>query len=76
MAKWLNGALDDPTKYRRSEQPSKLTVFHEALKQALKADSRRPKHERRTAKALYREIKASGYVGGDTRVTDFTLAWR
>ena len=35
-----------------------------------------PKHERRTAKALYAEIKAAGYDGGYTRVTDFIRAWR
>ena len=76
VAKWLHGEVDGPPKYRRGEQPNKLTVFHEALKQALKADARRPKHERRTAKALYAEIKATGYGGGYTRVTDFIRAWR
>ena len=42
VAKRLHGAVDGPPKYRRGEQPNKLTVFHEALKQALKADARRP----------------------------------
>ena len=37
--------------------------------------SRRPKHERRTAKALYAEIQAAGYDGGYTRVTDYIRAW-
>ena len=46
------------------------------LKQVLKADARRPKHERRTAKALYAEIKATGYGRGYTRVTGFIRAWR
>jgi len=46
------GQVGGPPKYRRDEQPNKPTVFHEALKQALKADARRPKHQRRTAKAL------------------------
>ena len=76
VAKWLHGEVDGPPKYRRSEQPNKLTVFHDALKQALKADARRPKHERRTAKALYAEIRCAGYDGGYTRVTDFIRAWR
>jgi transcriptional regulator with XRE-family HTH domain len=61
VAKWLHGEVDGPPKYRRGGQPNKLTAFHEALKQALKADVRRPRQERRTAKALYAEIKASGY---------------
>ena len=76
VAKWLHGEVDGPPKYGRGEQPNKLTVFHEALKQALKADARRPKHERRTAKALCAEIKVGGYDGGCTRVTDFVRAWR
>ena len=71
VSKWLHGEVDGPQKYRRGEQPGELTVFHDALKQALKADARRPKHERRTAKALYAEIRAAGYDGGYTRVTDF-----
>jgi hypothetical protein len=75
VAKWLHGEVDGPPKCRRVEQPNKLTAFHEALKQALKADARRPKHERRTAKALYAQIKAAGYDGGYTRVTDFVRAW-
>ena len=41
-------------------------AFHDALRQTLKADARRPKHEPRTAKALYAEIRRAGYVGGYT----------
>jgi transposase len=76
IAKWLHREVDAPPKYRRGEQPNKLTTFHDVLIQALKADARRPKHERRTAKALYAEIKVAGYDGGYTRVTDFIRAWR
>ena len=36
-AKWLEVSLEDQPQYRRGPQPSKLTAFHEALKQALKA---------------------------------------
>ena len=64
IAKWLKAPLDGEPKYRRSEQPGKLTAFHEDLKQALKVDAHRPKHERRTARALYSELKSTGYEGG------------
>jgi hypothetical protein len=47
------GAGDGEAKYRRGERPGKLTAFHERLVQALKADSHRPKRDRRTARALY-----------------------
>ena len=76
LAKWRLGEVDGPPKYRRGEMPSKLGAFEEAIKQALKADARRPKHERRTVHARYAEIRASGYDGGCSRVTDFIRAWR
>ena len=76
VAKWLHGEVDGPPKYRRAEMPGKLKTFEEAIKLALKADARRPKHERRTARALYTEIRAAGYDGGYSRVTDFVRAWR
>jgi len=76
VAKWLNGPLNGPPKYRRAAHSIKLTAFEEALKRALKADGYRPKRERRTARALYAEIKAAGYDGGYSRVTDFIREWR
>jgi transposase len=76
IAKWLHGPLEGEPKYRRAEQPKKLSAFHEALVQALKTDSHRPRHERRTARALHAQIKAEGYAGGYTRVTDFIREWR
>lgn len=74
---WLRTAEDPaPPVYRRTDVPGKLTPFHEALKQALKADSHRTRQNRRTAKALFVQIKADGYEGGYTRVTDFIRDWR
>ena len=46
IAKWLHGPLQGEPKYRRGEQPRKLSAFHEALVQALKTDSHRPRQER------------------------------
>jgi hypothetical protein len=46
------------------------------LLQALSVDARRPKKERRTAEMLFQEIKASGYDGRYSRVTDFIRALR
>ena len=53
-----------------------MTWHAEAIKQALQADAHRPKKERRTAKALLKEIGAAGYVGGYSRLTDFIRDWR
>ena len=75
VSKWLHGELVEP-KYRRAGRPNKLAAFVEVLQQALAADAKRPRHERRTAKALYAQLKAQGYQGGYTRVTDHIRRWR
>ena len=77
ISKWLEEPLEGEPKSRpRPPKPGKLTVYHETLKQALKADAHRPKKERRTALALFAEIQAAGYTGGYSRVTDYIRAWR
>jgi transposase len=76
VRKYLRVEQVDEPKYRRTAAPTKLTPFHEAIQQALKADARRPKRERRTARVLHEELKAAGYDGGYSRLTDFIRAWR
>ena len=72
IRKWLRA--DEkvaPSKYRRSKEPGKLNAFHTTLEQAIKADSHRPKQNRRTAKDLFAQIKADGYTGGYSQLTAF-----
>src|SRR5665811_1062317 len=77
IRKWIRAPKAvAPPRYRRSKIPSKLTPFHGALEQALKADAHRSKQNRRTAKALFAQIKADGYSGCYSRVTDFIREWR
>jgi transposase len=76
IRKWLKTPVDNEPRYRRAAQPNKLTPFHEAITRALKADALRPRQERRTALALFDQIKAAGYTGGYSRVTDFIREWR
>ena len=76
VAKWLHEAIETAPKYHRSKATTKLASFHEMLTLALKADAHRPAHARRTAKALFSEIKAAGYTGCYSRVTDFIREWR
>lgn len=65
IRRWLREpGVAAPPKYSRSQKPGKLSTFHAALEQALKADSHRPKRNRRTAKDLFLQIKADGYTGG------------
>jgi len=76
VRKYLRIGKAEAPKYRRPEVPSKLAPFVEAVQQALLADARRPKKERRTAKALHAQLTAVGYDGGYSRLTDYIRAWR
>jgi hypothetical protein len=76
VRKYLRMEQVEEPKYRREAAPTKLAPFHEAVTQALAADARRPKRERRTARALHEQLKAAGYDGGYSRLTDFIRAWR
>ena len=75
--KWLEAPEEVAVpKYVRVGKFGKLAAFTAELEQALKADAQRSKQDQRTAKALFVQIKASGYQGGYSRVTDFIREWR
>jgi len=76
VKKWLKAPSTKAPKYSRESSEGKLSAFEATLEQALTADAHRPKHGRRTAKALFAQIQAQGYRGGYSAVTDFTRAWR
>ena len=77
LQKWLQAPEEVAVpKYIRSRTFGKLAAFTDELEQSLKADALRSKQDRRTARALFAQIKASGYAGGYTRVTDYIRAWR
>ena len=63
-------------KYRRCAMPKKLAPFIAQPEQALVADAGRVKRDRRTGKQLFTEIKANGYAGGYSGLTDFIREWR
>ncbi len=77
VRRWLRAPEDvrTPT-YSRPAGFSKLGGFIAELEQSLKADALRPKQDRRTGRALFAQLKAAGYAGGYSRVTDFIRAWR
>ena len=74
---WLRepGDVQEPV-YSRAPVFSKLSGFAAELERSLAADAQRAKQNRRTARALFVQIKLSGYEGGYSRVTDFIRAWR
>ena len=77
MRRWLRTPEEvQVPAYGRTAGFGKLGGFIAELEQSLKADALRAKQNRRTGRALFAQIKASGYVGGYTRVSDFIRAWR
>ena len=76
IRKWVRAPEATQPAYQRSATFNKLSPFHETLEQALKADSFRAKHNRRSAKALFEQIKAEGYDGGYSQLTAFIRSWR
>jgi len=76
VRKYLRIGKAEVPKYRRPSVSTKLAPFLETVQQALLADARRPKKERRTAKALFAQLVAAGYAGGYSRLTDYIREWR
>ena len=76
VRKYLRMSQVQEPKYERTSKATKLMPFQDTIVAALKSDARRPKRERRTALALFEQIKAQGYDGCYSRLTDFIRAWR
>jgi len=73
---WLRGPVRSEMAYRRSAVPKKIGPYEATLRDALAADARRPRRERRTARKLYAQIRGDGFSGSYARVTEFVRAWR
>ena len=63
VRKYLRRGKAEAPRYRRPLVPVKLSPYVEQLTQALQADARRPKKERRTGRALFEQLQAAGYQG-------------
>ena len=73
---WLREPVRSEMQYRRRPGPRKIGPYAAALRQALEADARRPRRERRTAGKLYAQLREQGFGGSYARVTEFIRAWR
>ena len=76
IRKWLKAPEGVEPKYRRKDGDTKITVYAKRLVKMLETDARRLPRERRTALKLYAELKAAGFAGGYSRVTEFIRRWR
>ena len=76
VKKWLKEPGDKPPRYERASTFTKLKAYEAELVQSLQTDAHRPKHGRRSGKALFVQIQSKGYTGSYSRVGDFIRAWR
>jgi transposase len=73
---WLRTPVRSEMTYQRSPGPKKIGPYEAVLREALAADARRSRHERRTARKLYAQLQDQGFPGSYGRVTEFMRAWR
>ena len=66
---WLRAPGDGVPKYERRPDVHKPSAFEESLVMALKANRLRSKDARRTARALFVQIRAQGYRPNEARST-------
>ena len=76
IKEWLRGPVRSEMRYRRPNAPKKIGPYEGTLRQALEADARRPRRERRTALKLHAQLTKDGFSGSYARVTEFIRAWR
>jgi len=72
---WLRQESTVEPKYPARVVPSVLDPYKSQLEAWLRADSHRPKRDRRTAKAMFQQLQAQGYPGGYGRVVVFVKHW-
>lgn len=73
---WLREPARREMKYKRTPASKKLDVFEAWLRHALEVDARRPRSQRRTARRLHEQLKAEGFSGHYSRVTEAIRTWR
>ena len=71
---WLRTPVRSEMKYQRLAGPKKIGPYEAGLREALAADARRPRRERRTARKLYTQLQQQGFPGSYARVTEFMRA--
>ncbi len=76
VKRWLRAEEGAAPKYRRTEGATVLQPYEERLRQWLEADARRAKRDRRTALALFRQLKQLGFNGSYSRVSEYVRRWR
>jgi transposase len=76
IRKWLKAPEGVEPSYRRRSGDTKIAPYAERLVKMLEIDARRTPRERRTALRLFATLKAEGFDGDYSRVTEFIRRWR
>lgn len=76
VKQWLRQEGVTEPKYPKRSSTSVLDPWTKQLEAALRTDEHRPARDRRTAKALFEQIRAMGYGGSYPRVVVWVRRWR
>jgi transposase len=76
VKQWLRREGVTEPKYPKRTSKSVLDPWTQHLEAALRTDEHRPARDRRTAKALFEQIRAMGYGGSYPRVVVWVRRWR
>ena len=76
VKQWLRREGVTEPKYAKRSGTSVLDAWTQHLEAALRTDEHRPARDRRTAKALFEQIRAMGYGGSYPRVVVWVRRWR
>jgi transposase len=76
VKQWLRREGVTEPKYPKRTTKSVLDPWTQHLEAALRTDEHRPARDRRTAKALFEQIRAMGYGGSYPRVVVWVRRWR
>lgn len=76
VKQWLRREGVTEPKYPKRSSKSVLDPWTQQLEAALRTDEHRPARDRRTAKALFEQIRAMGYSGSYPRVVVWVRRWR
>ncbi len=76
VREWLKRSEMTEPEYPKRTSPSRLDPYKEQLARWLKADSHRPKRDRRTIRFMFLALQAQGYPGSYDRVVVYVGQWR
>lgn len=75
VKKYLRGEVVEPV-YPARVEATKLDPYREQLTAWLKAEVGKGRRERRTLRAIYKQLRALGFRGDYSRLTAFARRWR